>query len=153
MATEKLFLATYKQALLQMAAYRSTRAVVHEVLDKYELNSSEWIILGLVNDKPGSLRVRDLTDMLQVEGPFITKAIRKLETAGYLHFSPHPFDKRARLITLTDEGQALVLRVEPELSSHLEALSTGLSSRALEAYFDTLRTFIDNVKPLPQDTL
>src|ERR1043166_3958020 len=60
---------------------------------------------------PFQLRPTDLTNasMLTSSGP--TKRLDKLEQAGLIARSPDPADRRGTIITLTDEGRALIDRL------------------------------------------
>jgi MarR family transcriptional regulator for hemolysin len=142
---------TYQKALLQMVAYRNIRASVQEVLDDYNLNTTQWIILGLVHDHPQRFRITDIASSLQVEGTLITNLTHRLVEAGYLKTTVSSADSRARLLALTPAGKTLVAKLEPELATHLKKLETDLPSTDLAGYFDTLQSFIDNSNPLPPD--
>jgi len=135
---------TYRQAALQMAAYRSVRAVVNGCLAGRRLNATQWAILGAVYDNPEQLRVTDLATQLQVEGAFVTNLVRQLLKAGYLTHTIHPTDNRARLLSLTTEGRQLVETVEPELMQRLQPLADGLKPADVTCYFSALGTVIAN---------
>lgn len=144
-------LPTYKQALLQTVAYRNIQTEVNSVLQKYDLNTTQWIILGFVHDCPTVLRVTDIAELLQVEGPFITSLVRKLAHKSYVRLRAHPKDSRARLLELTNEGTQLVPEVEKELSAHLSKLIHGFPPEDLTKYFQILERLISNIEPLSID--
>lgn len=141
-------LATYKQALLQMVAYRNIRETVNDVLHRYDLNTTQWIVLGLVNDNPKQLRITDVAQALQVEGPLITILVRALIKADYIETTVSDHDARARLLTTTPAGKEFVVKAEKELTQRLKHVSKGVTPKTLSSHFSTLKAFIDNTTPL-----
>lgn len=144
MPTPQHRLPTYKQAWLQVVAYRSIREVVQECLDQYALNTTDWIILGMLSEQPNKLRVTDIAAEVRVEGAFITSTVHRLAAADFVTYTTHPQDNRARLLSLTTTGKQLVKKIEPELQQHLQALTTGINGAELASYFSTLEAFIRN---------
>ncbi|WP_344173244.1 MarR family transcriptional regulator [Kribbella lupini] len=56
----------------------------------------------------GPLRLTDLTATEQLKQPALTSLVAKLERDGLVSRAPDPRDGRAVLLSLTDEGQAIV---------------------------------------------
>jgi DNA-binding MarR family transcriptional regulator len=146
MKPQSTTLSTYQKSMRQMAAYRMLRARVNDVLASYGLNTTEWIILGLIYDHPNQLRVTDIARQIGVEGPLITKLVNELVKRAYLQSTPAKHDARARVFSLTPDSQKLVPKAERELATHLKILEKNLSEADLAAYFATLQIFVDNAK-------
>ncbi len=56
----------------------------------------------------GTTRVTELADRAQITQQAMGKTLKELEKLGYLERSIDPADRRARAITITDKGLALV---------------------------------------------
>ena len=58
--------------------------------------------------KPFELSPKDLSTRLLVTSAGLSGRLDRLETAGWVIRSPHPEDRRATIVTLTEEGRELV---------------------------------------------
>lgn len=141
-------LPTYKQALLEMVSYRNIRARVNQVLEIHQLNSTQWIILGLVGDHPNQMRVTDIARIIQVEGTFITNLVAELVKMGYVKLEKHPNDKRAKILGLTPDIMSKMQVIEQELTKQLGTFDAGTSPEERQLYFKVLESFISYTTPL-----
>ncbi len=60
----------------------------------------------------GPQRQADLVDALDSDSATITRAVRRLETAGLVRREPSPDDRRATIISTTSHGSALRVPTE-----------------------------------------
>jgi DNA-binding MarR family transcriptional regulator len=139
-------LTSYQKARLQVVGYRTIQNSVNQALSKYELNTSQWIILGWLHDSSDGMRVTALASILDVETPLITTLISPLLRRELIVSEADPEDKRAKRLRLTEEGEALVLQLESQVHNNLSFYETGFKRSELEAYFDALARFIENAK-------
>jgi len=115
-ATSKSFHATYK------AAYGMTR--------------TQWRVLANLG-KFGSMTARDICAISHIEKTKVSRAVSALEVEGLLIRVPSPQDRRAEILSLTDQGRtvfadlgqraiaydrALRARIGPEIAADLDAL-------------------------------
>ncbi len=135
-------LTTYQKARLQVVGYRAIQAEVSELLTQYELNTSQWIILGWLYDYVDGLRITAIAEILEVEVPLITALIQPLERAGLVMLKIDPSDRRAKLATLSKGGVELVKKLEPALHKHLAVFDNSVKRAEMENYFSTLQNFI-----------
>lgn len=142
--TKETNIPIFKKALLQQSTYKVVKSLVDEVLEPHGLNTTQWMILSLVGKKPSKLRVKDIADLLKVEGAFVTNLVHKLDDAGWLKSKTHHSDSRARILLLTAKGRELLRKIEPELEDQLKPLEVGLSAKDLQTYFKVLGAFIKN---------
>lgn len=139
-------LPTYHQSVLQTVAYRTIRNRVNKVLAGYDLNTTQWSILGLVHENPSQLRITDLADRLAVKGTLITVLVRSLTKSNYITTTPSATDRRAVSLSITTSGEQLINELEQKLADHLQSLTSGLSDADMATYFRCLQAFIDNSK-------
>jgi DNA-binding MarR family transcriptional regulator len=77
----------------------------------------------------------------------ITGLVNGLEASGLVERSPHPSDRRAVLVQLTDDGAyaaVALLHDEHELARYLFASLTSAELRRLESGFDQLLERLDD---------
>lgn len=138
---------TYQQARLQTVAFRGVRGAVNGVLEPHGLNTAQWIILGVLGERPGELRITDVATHLRVEDPLVTNLVRSLVNSGLVKSNPHRRDKRARVLELTAKGGQLVAKVEPELAAALAPIEACASPADWRTYFATLEKIIAATSP------
>jgi DNA-binding MarR family transcriptional regulator len=86
----------------------------------------------------GPATQRELSDRLRCSPRNVTGLVDGLEAAGLVSRRPHPTDRRASLVTLTEEGTALVVAWEAGQQEMASALFGGLSEREIRTFLATL---------------
>jgi DNA-binding MarR family transcriptional regulator len=71
----------------------------------------------------------DLAEVLGVEPPTVTKMIGRLEVAGFVVRHPHPEDRRATQVWLTDAGWGVRRDVQRALARVARRTTAGMSER------------------------
>jgi DNA-binding MarR family transcriptional regulator len=107
-------------------------------------------MLALWGQSP--LAVKELIEMLQLDGPTLSPLLKRLEAAGLLTRTRDPDDERQLRIDLTQKGRALreqALNVPPAVVAKL-----GMSLGDLQELHKGLTTLNEaarraGVKPLP----
>ena len=82
-----------------------------------------------------------LAEALRVSPRHVTGLVDALESHGLVRRLPHPQDRRAVLVALTDEGTATVAGMEQKRGQDAAALVDGLSAdegQALQAGLDSV---------------
>ena len=132
-------------------ATRSVLSIYRPLLEPMGLTHPQYLVmLALWGQSP--LAVKDLIEMLQLDGPTLSPLLKRLETAGLVTRSRDPEDERQLRIGLTAQGRALreqALNVPPQVVAKL-----GMSLGDLEELHKGLTTLNDaarraGVKPLP----
>jgi DNA-binding MarR family transcriptional regulator len=132
-------------------ATRSVLGVYRPILEPMGLTHPQYLVmLALWGQSP--LAVKDLIEMLQLDGPTLSPLLKRLEAAGLVTRSRDHRDERQLRIALTAQGRALrerALNVPPSVVAKL-----GMSLGDLEDLHKGLTTLNDaarraGVKPLP----
>jgi len=135
---------TYKKAVLQSVAYKRLREVANRELKTFHINTTQWLILGILFDKPGDHKVSNIARDLQVEVPLITTLAHPLMMSGFVEQHADRKDRRSKPLSITQEGIDLMNLIEDRLAGPLEKLETGLSEADIRHYLATLQALIDN---------
>jgi MarR family transcriptional regulator for hemolysin len=117
--------------LLSVAA-RATRSLLDAVLAEEGTTFSGWTVLAALRAR-GPIIQKDLARSLDMIGPSIVERIDQLEKSGLVVRSSVPTDRRAYLVSLTDDGQALLARLGGVMRATEDALTAGLDPRDVEA--------------------
>jgi DNA-binding MarR family transcriptional regulator len=132
-------------------ATRSVLSVYRPILERMGLTHPQYLVmLALWGQSP--LAVKELIEMLQLDGPTLSPLLKRLEAAGLVTRTRDPDDERQLRIGLTEKGRALreqALNVPPAVVAKL-----GMSLGDLEDLHKGLTTLNEaarraGVKPVP----
>lgn len=84
-----------------------------------------WVLRG------GPVTQRELADALAVTPRNVTGLVDGLVATGYVARAPHPTDRRAVLVTLTEAGSTLLASMVEGYAEMHDVLFGGLSERQL----------------------
>ena len=83
------------------------------------------------------LTLRALADLLVADPPYVTLIVDDLEERGFVQRTPHPEDRRAKLVQLTPAGRAAAARADAILDEPPAALR-DVPAKDLEALLRVL---------------
>lgn len=107
------------------AAGRAWRGMRALVLDHYDRRRAVCDALGMSFVRVKALRrlaiepsnMGDLASRLGADAPYVTLIVDDLERRGLAERTVHPHDRRARVVTVTDEGRRLAEQAEALLGA------------------------------------
>jgi len=105
-------------------AYQRACALYKEKFDCYNLTPQQFGLLRFLWEEDGLTQV-ELSNRSQIDRTTIGGLIDRLEQSGLLVRLPHPEDRRAYRISLTDSGKKL----EQELTPLAEELHQAILAR------------------------
>ncbi len=97
-----------------MRAREALMTRIRPVLRAHGVTEQQWRVLCTVRD----LRETEITVLAEqvfLLAPSLSRILRDLEARGLMLRRPSMQDQRRALVSLTDEGEALIHRVEPAL--------------------------------------
>jgi DNA-binding MarR family transcriptional regulator len=74
-----------------------------------ELSDTQFAALSAL-ERHSAMTPRELAGHEKVQPPSMTRVIAVLEDRGFVTRAPHPADRRQVVLTVTEEGRAVVLR-------------------------------------------
>ncbi|MFC4000159.1 MarR family winged helix-turn-helix transcriptional regulator [Prauserella oleivorans] len=116
----KFDLGTHQEAFLAMSStlrlHRLMTDTVETALRAYSLNLTDYLVLMTLELSDNGTRLLSrLAWNLLVHATTITLATDRLEGRGLLYRHPHPTDRRATCVTITDEGRELTRKATDAL--------------------------------------
>jgi len=121
-----------------MRAQQIVAARVDEALKPFGLSFARYeVLMLLLFSRRGSLPMARIGERLQVHPASVTNAVDRLEAQGLVRRSPHPTDRRATLVELTDDGRAAAAKATDELNATVFA-GPGLAPDDVERLVDLL---------------
>lgn len=101
-------------------------------------------ILGVLNAADAPCRVGEIAHRMQVEGPHVTRHVKRLEQRGLVRAVTDPDDRRARLVELTPDGERVIARYLAVILGWFDsALSGWTPSDRADLFRLTTRLFDD----------
>lgn len=88
------------------------------------------------------LTQRQLVERLDVEQPTMANTLARMERDGLIVRTPHPEDRRARIVRLTPRARAVEEAATAAAAAVNERLLAGLSEPAREALIAAMRTIV-----------
>jgi DNA-binding MarR family transcriptional regulator len=115
-----------------MRAQQIVAARVDEALKPHRLTFARYeVLMLLLFSRRGSLSMTRIGERLQVHPASVTNAVDRLEAQALVRRAPHPTDRRATLVELTDEGRIVAAKATDELNAAVFA-SPGLAPDGVE---------------------
>ena len=120
------------RALSEIALDHDRKAAVSDAL------GVSWTrVLALRRLAAEPMTQRALAERLVADPPYVTLIVDDLEARGLARRTPHPTDRRAKLVTLTAAGRAAAARADAILFDPPAALR-GVPAADLEVVLDVL---------------
>jgi DNA-binding MarR family transcriptional regulator len=115
-----------------MRAQQIVSARVEEALRPYALTFARYeVLMLLLLSRRGSLPMARIGERLQVHPASVTNAVDRLEAQGFVRRTPHPTDRRATLVEITDDGRAVATKATGDLNERVFA-RPGLAPARVE---------------------
>lgn len=114
---------------LAAAAERVSREFSEVYRREFGISVPEWRVLAHLN-QAGEVSVRDIENRVAMEKSKVSRAATRLEAAGYVEKRVNPGDRRLLVLSLTDQGEALMKRLIPLALDFQSALIGSLGDDA-----------------------
>ncbi|PTT54682.1 transcriptional regulator SlyA [Aeromonas sp. HMWF014] len=124
--------------------HRLWRTVADLELAPLGLTHPRWTALWKLSRLGGHLSQKTLAEALEIELPSLMRTLGLLEEQGLVERHCCCKDKRARIVTLTPAGKALLDQIEHRIMDIRRDLLTGISQRELEQFEDIVHRISAN---------
>lgn len=118
---------------------RQLRHLTHDTVAPFGITPGQARALGVLR-RHGGMRLSDLAEHLRIAPRSATEVIDALQDRGLAQRSPDPADRRATLVTLTDEGDRIGGAVRAARSAQAAAFFGPLSDTDRETLAGILRS-------------
>lgn len=100
----------------------------------------------LFNLKGGSLRVSALAELLHSDVSTVSRQVSTLVDLGFVTRGPDPDDGRAQALTLTTEGEALLVAIRDSRDTWIRGLLADWDDADIATFSAHLRHFASNLE-------
>jgi DNA-binding MarR family transcriptional regulator len=123
-------------------AYRDFTGAADVILDELGLGRAHHRALHFIGRTPG-MTVGDLLSILRITKQSLARVLTALIDQGYVAQSPGRNDRRQRLLSLTDAGQALERRLFERQRERLAVAYREAGGPAVEGFRRVMRGVMD----------
>ena len=107
------------------------------------LRREHGVTLGQVQtmqgiDRRRTCRVQDLAEEVDITVGAMSKAVDRIEAAGWCRRSANPDDRRSSLLSLTDAGRRVLAAAVPTFDDEVARQLSAVPDRALDGVATTL---------------
>jgi DNA-binding MarR family transcriptional regulator len=108
--------------------YQRAWAILREEIEPYDLTPPQFALLAFLWQQDGQTQV-ELSEKGQIDRTTIGGLIDRLQKTGLVERRPHPRDRRAHMIHLTERGWKLEEPLSACAGRSLERFTSGLSTQ------------------------
>lgn len=124
--------------------HRLWRTVADIELAPLGLTHPRWTALWKLSQLGGRLSQKALAESLEIELPSLMRTLGQLEEQALIERHSCSQDKRARIVTLTPAGKALLDQIEDRIMQIRRELLTGISPQELAQFEETVHRISAN---------
>jgi len=129
---------------LLMQSCRSRAKKADRIMERCKLFRGQGIMLLTLAKQPG-LTHSKIAEELDISAAAATKAIKRLEKAGYLHRQTDTQDERISRVFLREEGLALIEQIKSSFKKLDEITFRGFSDEELVIFQGYLERILNNL--------
>jgi MarR family transcriptional regulator for hemolysin len=125
-------------------AAKSARSYLEHHLAAAGASFAVWTALFALKTE-GPLIQRELAELLNVEGPTLTRHLAHMEAEGLIDRHRRSTDRRAAIVRLTDAGEAMYARLSGIVATSGDIVLKGFTPGEMEEFLRYLTRVIQNV--------
>ena len=115
-----------------------------DIARSYGLSFSQFMVLEALFSK-GDLSIGQVRDIILSSVGTISLVVKNLEKMGYVKRKTDENDKRISILSLTDEGRAVIEKVIPENETMIHDYMKDLSEEEIETLLRLLKKLGSNI--------
>ena len=113
----------------------------------YPITREQWVIMKILYDKNG-VSQQDLADELMKNKASITSLIENMEKKGIVSRKTNSFDKRSKMVFLTEKGKDLRMEIDQHFQKITADFVNEIETSNLNQTKDTLEKILENLVTL-----
>ena len=130
---------------------RQWRAVIDDAILDTGLTQSSWTVMMQLHQLGDNVSMSELAEVQGIELPPLMRTLTQLEKQGYLLRSTSPYDKRIRLLTLTEQGRARLEELNRVIENYQHRVTCTIPEAELAAFSSTLNQLACNLRTIREE--
>lgn len=112
---------------------------------EYDLTKGQYLYLVRICESPGIIQEK-LAEMIKVDRTTASRAIKKLETNGFIEKKEDPYNKKIKKLFPTGKGKTVYPFIKRENDYSNSVALEGFSAREVENTFQFLQRVRGNIE-------
>lgn len=112
---------------------------------EYDLTKGQYLYLVRICESPGIIQEK-LAEMIKVDRTTASRAIKKLETNGFINKKEDPYNKKIKKLFPTDKGKKVYPFIKKENDYSNSVALQGFSKIAVENTSQLLQRVRENIE-------
>lgn len=129
-----------KSMVVMRKAFRTIDAKVSESYKEFDLTPTQFAVLDLLHAK-GTMKIGELINSILATSGNMTVVIKNMEKKGWVERISCPNDKRSFLVSLTEDGQAVIEKALPSHIGYVEEAFSVLTEDEQVQLIELLKKF------------
>jgi homoprotocatechuate degradation regulator HpaR len=117
------------------------------ILNHFGVTEQQWRILRAL-DQDGALEPRQIGELCQISSPSMAGVLARMADAGLVERARIEADQRRVLVSLSQQGRALLVKMSPLIDLQYEYIEQACGKQMFADLLAALDTFIER-KQLP----
>lgn len=127
------------------AIFRHQQIIINHHLEPYNMTSGQYIFLISIQENQ-AISQKELSKLVKIDKATTAKALKKLETAGYIYRAIDKDDKRYNKLFVTEKGLEFIPVLKKALDSITNLLTIGVSDKEYKKMLEVLKRILDNAQ-------
>ncbi|HGY1168088.1 TPA: MarR family winged helix-turn-helix transcriptional regulator [Citrobacter braakii] len=149
--TEDELFARRPMGMRMAMVVRQWRAIIDAAITDTGLTQSSWTVLMQLYQLGDNVSVSELAQMQGIELPPLMRTLAQLEKQGYLVRSTSPYDKRIRLLTLTEQGRLRLEELNRVIETYQHRVTCTIPEAELASFSATLNQLACNLRTIREE--
>jgi DNA-binding MarR family transcriptional regulator len=127
---------------LLACAHDAEQRIKNRIKENFRINQTQFNLLSQLDRAPGGIRMGEIARRTVVTGSNVTAVVDDLEARGLVRRQTAADDRRATVITLTENGRTAFAQMAPFVADWIEELFAELTKqgkRQLVQQLDSLK--------------
>ncbi|MGK9172441.1 MarR family transcriptional regulator [Yokenella regensburgei] len=125
---------------------RQWRATIDNALADTGLTQSGWTVLMQLRQLGDNVSVSELAEVQGIELPPLMRTLSHLEAQGLIARTISPYDKRIRLLALTQEGTVMLEKITRVIEACQQRAAQHIPAENLDIFSATLNQIACNLR-------
>ncbi|WLI75588.1 MarR family transcriptional regulator [Kosakonia sp. H02] len=130
---------------------RQWRATIDHALSDTGITQSSWTVLMQLRQLGDNVSVSELAEVQGIELPPLMRTLTQLENHGLIARTTSPYDKRIRLLALTDDGTRLLEKITQVIEACQLRASENIPADDLQRFSTTLNQLACNLRVMREE--
>ncbi|WP_342322344.1 MarR family transcriptional regulator [Kosakonia sp. BYX6] len=130
---------------------RQWRATIDRALGDTGVTQSSWTVLMQLRQLGDNVSVSELAEVQGIELPPLMRTLTQLEIQGLIARTTSPYDKRIRLLALTEDGKRLLEKITQVIEACQVRASENIPATDLHVFSATLNQIACNLRVMREE--